>query len=49
MSKAGREELENPGIRNNYLERLANAKIIMQSNQVFIAKEEMNDYCVLWL
>lgn len=49
MGQARREELENSIIRNNYLERLAKAKIIIPSNQPFIAKEEINDYDTPWL
>lgn len=49
MSKARREEIENLSIRNDYLERLAKAKIIPPYNNAFVAENSAADYGVPWL
>lgn len=49
MSKARREEIENSAIRNNYLERLAKAKIILPTDNIFVAEESDFTYGVPWL
>lgn len=48
MSKARREEIDNLQIRSEYLERLANAKIIMPSSSFFLAENSDVDYCAPW-
>ncbi len=49
MSKARREEIENISIRNNYLDRLAKAKMILRQDNLFVCEESENDYGVPWL
>ena len=49
MSKARRIEIENYGIRENYLERLAKAKIILPPNPLFVADSFEDTYNVPWL
>lgn len=49
MSKARREEIENSTVRNDYLERLAKAKIILPPDNFFVADETDINYGVPWL
>ena len=49
MSKARREEIDNMAIRSDYLDRLAKAKIILPTDNFFVADETNNDYNVPWL
>ena len=49
MSKARREEIENSTVRNDYLERLAKAKIILLPDNFFVADETDINYGVPWL
>ena len=49
ISKARRIEIENYGIRENYLERLAKAKIILPPNPLFVADSFEDTYNVPWL
>lgn len=49
MSKARRIEIENYGIRENYLERLAKAKIILPPNPLFVADSFEDTYNIPWL
>ena len=49
MSKARREELENPAIRSDYLERLAKAKIILPPDIFFVSENPDMTYGVPWL
>ena len=49
MSKARREEIENISNRGNYLERLARAKIILPTDNFFVADERDFSYGVPWL
>ena len=48
MSRARREEIENVAVRNDYLERLAKAKIILPYEEFFVADESNNAYDVPW-
>ena len=48
MSKARREEIENSAVRRDYLERMAKAKIILPTDNFFVADETYNDYNVPW-
>lgn len=48
MSRARREEIENVAVRNDYLERLAKAKIILPYEEFFVADEPNNAYDVPW-
>ena len=49
MSKARREGIENCAVRNDYLERLAKAKIILPPDNFFMADETDINYGVPWL
>lgn len=49
ISKARREELENRVIRNDYLARLAKAKIIKPSALRLVSDDNEEDYGVPWL
>ena len=50
MSKARRVELEDITIRNNYFNRLIEAKYILPpENPIFVADESGMDYGVPWL
>ena len=49
MSKARREEIENSTVRNDYLERLAKAKIILPPDNFFVADDSDINYGVPWL
>lgn len=49
MSRARREEIESASIRNDYLERLAKARIISPPNNFFVADELDSGYGVPWL
>lgn len=49
MSKARREEIEDVGIRNNYLERLAKAGHILSSGTSFVSDNGEMVYGVPWL
>ena len=49
MSKARREEIEIEGIRNNYLERLTNAKAILPPDYSYVADDMEPNYGVPWL
>lgn len=49
MSKARREEIENGAVREDYLERLAKAKIILPPDNSFAADVNEQDYGVPWL
>ena len=49
MSKARREELENPAIRSDYLERLARAKIILPPDNFFVSENLETTYNVPWI
>lgn len=49
MSKARRMEIEDFGIRKNYLERLAKAKIILPSVPQFLSDSFEDTYNVPWL
>ena len=49
MSKARREEIENSAVRSNYLERLAKAKIILPSDNFFVADDRDVNYGIPWL
>lgn len=49
MSKARREEIENIDIRNNYLERLTKAKVVLPQDNFFAADDIMGNYGVPWL
>lgn len=49
MSKARREEIERMAIRNEYLERLAKAKIILPQDNFFVSDDMDLDYKVPWL
>ena len=48
MSRARREEIENVAVRNDYLERLAKARIILPYEEFFVADEPNNAYDVPW-
>ena len=49
MSKARREEIENDQVRSDYLERLANAKIIPPTDSFIVAEGADPNYGVPWL
>ena len=49
MSKARREEIENRAVRSNYLDRLAKAKIILPTDNFFVADDTDITYEVPWL
>lgn len=49
MSKARREEIEIGAVREDYLERLAKAKIILPPDNSFAADVNEQDYGVPWL
>ena len=49
MSKARREEIESGAVREDYLERLAKAKIILPPDNSFAADVNEQDYGVPWL
>lgn len=49
MSKARREEIERMAIRDEYLERLAKAKIILPQDNFFVLDDMDLDYKVPWL
>lgn len=49
MSKARREELENGAVRNDYLERLAKAKIILPPDNFFVSDDADCYYGVPWI
>lgn len=49
MSKARREEIEGGAVREDYLERLAKAKIILPPDNSFAADVNEQDYGVPWL
>lgn len=49
MSKARREEIESGAVREDYLERLAKAKIILPLDNSFAADVNEQDYGVPWL
>ena len=49
MSKARREELESSAIRNSYLERLAKARIILPTDNFFVADDSDSYYGVPWI
>lgn len=49
MSKARREEIERMAIRDEYLERLAKAKIILPQDKFFVSDDMDLDYKVPWL
>ena len=49
MSKARREEIENISIRNNYLDRLAKAKMILPPDNLFVCEEAGKPYGIPWL
>lgn len=49
MSKARREELESSAIRNGYLERLAKARIILPTDNFFVADDFGSYYGVPWI
>ena len=49
MSKARREEIENSAVRRDYLERLAKAKIILPTDNFFVADDCDVNYRVPWL
>ena len=49
MSKARREEIENISIRNNYLDRLAKAKMILPQDNLFVCEESDKPYGIPWL
>ena len=49
MSKAIREEIESGAVREDYLERLAKAKIILPPDNSFAADVNEQDYGVPWL
>ena len=48
MSKARREEIENYSKKEDYLKRLAKAKIIQQPNYTFIAENWDDNYGTPW-
>lgn len=48
ISKARREEIESQSIRNKYIDRLANSKIIPSSKRILIADESENNYGIPW-
>ena len=49
MSRARREELEGSAIRNGYLERLAKARIILPTDNFFVADDSDSYYGVPWV
>ena len=49
MSKARREELEIGAVRNDYLERLAKAKIILPPDNFFVSDDADCYYGVPWI
>ena len=49
MSKARREEIENRAVRSNYLDRLAKAKIILPTDNFFVADDTDITDEVPWL
>lgn len=49
MSKARREELENGAVRNDYLERLAKAKIILPPDNILVSDDSDCYYGVPWI
>lgn len=49
MSKARRQELENIAKRDEYLERLANAKAILSADNPFVAESNDMVYAIPWL
>lgn len=49
MSKARREEIENINLKNDYLQRLTKAKIILPQYNTFAAFDCSEDYGVPWL
>lgn len=49
MSKARREELENPAIRSEYLERLAKAKVILPPDNYFASENLDISFGVPWI
>lgn len=49
MSKARREEIENPAISNDYLERLIKAKNILAPDSISVADASNINYGVPWL
>lgn len=49
ISKARREEIENTAIRNEYLDKLAKAKIIIPTDKFFVANESDCSFGVPWI
>lgn len=49
MSKARREEIENIGIRDNYIKKLVKAKNILLPDDLFMSDNNNMDYNVPWL
>lgn len=49
ISKARREEIENTAIRNEYLNKLAKAKIIISPDKFFVANESDCSFGVPWI
>lgn len=49
ISKARREEIENTAIRNEYLDKLAKAKIIIPPDKFFVANESDCSFGVPWI
>lgn len=49
ISKARREEIENTAIRNEYLDKLAKAKIIIPTDKFFVANESDCYFGVPWI
>lgn len=49
MSKARREEIENINLKNDYLQRLTKAQIILPQDNTFAAFDCSEDYGVPWL
>ncbi|MDY4174031.1 MAG: site-specific DNA-methyltransferase [Bacteroidales bacterium] len=49
MSKARREEIDNPNTRHDYLNRLERAKVIPAANGFCVSEEPLSPYGVPWL
>lgn len=49
ISKARREEIENYGVRSDFLKRLEKAKIILTLNNFFVSDETDVTYGIPWL
>jgi site-specific DNA-methyltransferase (adenine-specific) len=49
MSRARREEIERTAVRNEYLERLAKAKMVLPPDNFFVAEKAEIDYNVPWI